>query len=383
MQALTERQRRAALTGAIGSVTIVGLGLSLTVPLLSLEMERMGISKFWIGANTATAGLASLVVVPFVPRLAMRFGVMPLLIGSVLVLTFTFPLFKAIYSFPFWFPLRFVCAASLGTLFVLSEYWISAAAPPERRGLVMGIYATVLAAGFALGPALLSVVGTSGWPPYIAGTILFLLGVVPLLAAREVSPEIEEGGSRTILSFLLAAPAATLAALVYGMVETGGFALLPIYGLAYGFTAEGGAFLVSVLSIGNILFQVPVGMLADRVDRRVVLLACAGIGVLGAVLIPPTIGNAYLFYPLLTVWGGVVGGLYTVGLAHLGARFTGAELAKANAAFVILYNVGLMAGPPLIGLGMDVAPDGFAYTIGAFLAAYVLVVLARLRQPGS
>ena len=38
---------------------------------------------------------------------------------------------------------------------------------------------------------------------------------------------------------------------------------------------------------------------------------------------------------LLFVWGGVVGALYTVGLAHLGARFTGPDHSSANAAFVV------------------------------------------------
>ncbi len=56
---------------------------------------------------------------------------------------------------------------ALGALFVLSEFWITALAPPERRGLVMGVYATVLALGFATGPAVLAGVGTSGWPPYL------------------------------------------------------------------------------------------------------------------------------------------------------------------------------------------------------------------------
>jgi MFS family permease len=379
MGATTERERWAAIAAAIACIAIVGVGLSLSVPLLSLEMERMGVSGFWIGANTAVAGLASMIVVPFVPRLAMRIGVMPILVAAVLTLTVTLPLFKAIFLFPVWFPLRFVFSASLGVLFVLSEYWINAAAPPARRGLVMGIYATVLALGFAVGPALLSLVGTSGWAPYLVGAGLFLLGLIPLAAARGISPVIDKGGGRTILSFLLAAPAATLAALVFGMVETGAFALLPVYGLANGFTAESAAFLVSVLSIGSVLLQLPIGMLSDRVDRRLVLLGVAGLGLASSLAIPLAMERTMLLYPLLVVWGGVIGGLYTVGLAHLGARFTGAELAAANAAFVILYNAGVVAGPPLIGLGMDIAEHGFAYAVALFLAVYIVVVLARVR----
>src|SRR5919205_408569 len=154
--------RVAAIAAAIACVTAVGIGLSLSVPLLSLEMERMGISGTLIGLNTAVAGIASICIVPFVPRLAARIGVLPLLWCCIVGATLALLAFKALYSFAWWFPLRFLFSAALGALFVLSEYWINAAAPPQRRGLVMGIYATVLALGFAAGPGLLFTVGTSG-----------------------------------------------------------------------------------------------------------------------------------------------------------------------------------------------------------------------------
>ena len=67
-------------------VTVVGIGLSLSIPLLSIEMERRGASSTLIGLNTAVAGIASICTVPFVPRLAARIGVAPLL-GLALVVT--------------------------------------------------------------------------------------------------------------------------------------------------------------------------------------------------------------------------------------------------------------------------------------------------------
>jgi hypothetical protein len=65
-----DRERIAALTAAIACVAVVGVGLCLSIPLLSMEMERMGLSGAVIGLNTALAGVASICVVPFVPRLA-------------------------------------------------------------------------------------------------------------------------------------------------------------------------------------------------------------------------------------------------------------------------------------------------------------------------
>jgi MFS family permease len=378
--AVFDRSRVAAIAAAIACVTAVGIGLSLSIPLLSLEMERMGVSGTLIGLNTAVAGIASICVIPFVPRLARRIGVLPLLWLCIVVGAVSLLAFKALYSFAWWFPLRFVFSAALGALFVLSEFWINTAAPPQRRGLVMGIYATVLALGFAAGPALFLAVGTEGWPPYLAGAALVALAGLPLLLARGLSPDVGGGTGRSLLFFILAAPTATIGAFVFGAAETGGFALLPVYGLHLGFNAAAAAFLVSIVALGNVLFQIPIGIASDRTDRRRLLLAIAVIALAGTILIPVASGHPALLYLVLFVWGGSTGALYTVGLAHLGARFTGADLASANAAFVLLYNVGLVVGPPVAGGGMDaLPPHGFPLSLAIFFAVYVAVVLWRMR----
>ncbi len=86
---------RAALEGIIAAIalaTLVGIGLSLSIPLLSLEMERMGASGGQIGLNTAIAGFASIITLPFAPRLAARLGVGRLIFLAILVTALSFPL---------------------------------------------------------------------------------------------------------------------------------------------------------------------------------------------------------------------------------------------------------------------------------------------------
>ncbi|MCO4054362.1 MAG: MFS transporter [Bosea sp.] len=371
------RARNLGIAAAILIIALVGVGLSLTIPLLSLEMERMGVSNTGIGLNTATAGIASIIAVPFVPRLAARIGIGRVLAAAIATIVLSLVLFRAVPNYWAWFPIRFLFSAALGALFVLSEYWISALAPPARRGLVMGIYATVLALGFALGPAILNLVGTRGWPPYLAGAGLLALASLPLIAARNNLPALSDEPSRPFRVYLMALPAATMAGMVFGAVETGGFALLPVYALRIGFEAEGAAFLVTIIALGNVLMQLPLGLLADKVSKGALLVAVGLLGSLGMAILPSLAGTGMPFLVMLFLWGGVVGGLYTVGLAHLASRFEGPDLAGANAAFVVLYNIGLTAGPPLVGGAMDVSnPHGFAYalsgllTLVAFAAAY-------------
>ncbi len=81
---------------------------------------------------------------------------------AIAVTALSLPAFKAASWFALWFPLRFLLGAALCILFAVSEFWINAVAPPKKRGLIMGIYATALSIGAAMGPAILSLVGAQG-----------------------------------------------------------------------------------------------------------------------------------------------------------------------------------------------------------------------------
>jgi MFS family permease len=369
---------RSTIAAAILLITLVGLSLSLFIPLLAIEMERMGLSGTMSGLNTAVAGVGTLATVPFVPKLAQRFGLERVILTA---LAAAAVLAMGFHLLPFWtwFPLRFGFGAAVGTLFVVSEYWITASAPAERRGMVMGIYATMLSLGFAAGPLVMYVTGTQGVAPYLAGAAIYVLAAVPLLLARGKAPGIAGESHGSVARYMAAVPVATFAGLTFGAVETGSFALFPVYGIRNGLGETSAAMLISIVTAGNVVSQIPLGWLADRADRRKVLLLCAAVGVAGCVAMPFALPNLGVFYAVLFVWGGFIGGIYTVGLAHLSTRYTGAELANANAAFVMLYSIGLILGPPLVGLGIDLAGiHGFAWALAAMLAAYAALVLARI-----
>ena len=115
-----------------------------------------------------------------------------------------------------------------------------------------------------------------------------------------------------------------------------------------------------MLILGAVAWQFPLGWLADRIDRQR-LLGLAGLaGALVPLALLAVVPAGWLVWPLLFVYGGIALGYYTLGLAHLGARFAPGELAVANAGFMVLYETGTTLGPALAGAGMEVwAPHGY------------------------
>ncbi|MEM9222483.1 MAG: MFS transporter [Pseudomonadota bacterium] len=380
-------QRRAntvALAAVISGITGVGLALSLSLPLLSVVLEDRGVSPFLIGINTATAGIAAIMVLPFVTGLAQRFGTARLIVGSFLTMAITLLGFYVIQSFIFWFPLRFVFSACVTIIFALTEFWINSLAPPHRRGFVVGIYTAFLSVGISIGPLILALVGTEGVAPFLVGSLALLVAAAPIFLVMNREPDLPHGGERNLLRFVVVAPLALLAALVFGAVESGGTAILPLYGTAVGFSSQHAVILVSAIAAGNIISQIPIGYLADKMDRRLLLCLCSAVGVVGAALMPVVADHYFALLAVLFVTGGIVAGLYTVGLTHLGARYKGAQLASANASFVMMYAVGMLLGPVMLGAGLDAfPPHGFAAAIVLIFGAYlVMSVLRILRPPG-
>jgi MFS family permease len=384
--ARASRSKIIALAAMICSAAAVGAGISLGLPLLSLVLAARGVSGSLIGLNTAMAGIASLAVIPFVTPLATRVGAARLLLAALLTTGVSFYGFHLIENFWGWFPLRLVFHGGLTIAFVMSEFWINSLSPPGKRGLVMGIYATILSLGFTVGPTVLAIVGSHGYLPFAIGSLILMCAAGPVIFALHETPELEPGPRRSVFGFVMSAPVATLAALIFGAIEAGGMAILPIYGLRLGLNEGTAAQFVSAVALGNLVMQIPIGILSDKIDRRDMLLACAVIGLGGALALPMV---APAFWPtaaILFFWGGAVAGLYTIGLTYLGASYSGANLAAANAAFVMMYSIGMLIGPPAIGAGLDAfaasnSPHGAPLVMAAFFGFYLMVLIVeRMRR---
>ena len=375
-----------AMIAIMTSSTVIGTTMSFSFPLLSLVLERRGVAPDLIGQNAAAFGFAAFTVAPWLPRIVNRLGAArTMALGQALCIV-CFLLFPLRVDLIAWAALRYLLGLGTVLSWVASESAINALANDRNRGRVIGFYATLFCIGYAAGPALITVTGSEGFLPFGLCAVLLAIGILPLLLARGVRQAMAEPGSARLALVWRLAPLALGAILVFGLVETTAFALLPLYGLALGYDEAGAASLLVLLIAGNVLFQIPIGWLADLVSRERVLLGCAGLALIGVSCWPVALGSPALGWPLLVACGGALGGLYTLSMALLGQRFRGTDLAVANTAFVLMYQLGAMVGPALGGGAMQrLGPDALALTLAAALTLFVAgaaggLFFARPRQ---
>lgn len=366
------RGRRRSLIAVISSLTVTSLIYGLSFPLLALVLEQQGVDETLIGLNTGVQGLAVFAVAPFAPRLIRQVAPSRLMLVSVvlsLILFLLLPVFPNVYM---WFPLRFLLGCANAFLWIVGEAWVNELAEEKSRGRIVGLYSSALAAGFALGPVVLAATGSVGWAPFLVSAALIALSATPLCLARSVKPKAPDQSSVKLLAFMLLAPVAMLANFMCAAVDSALITFLPIYGISMGLEESIALYMVTALGLGGILFQVPIGWVADHIDRRLLLTLTVVVLIISSALIPFQIASAPWNWIFMFIMGGAIGGLYTIGLILVGEQFSGAELAGAVTVFSSMWGVGSIVGTPVVGGAMDAIPDyGLAMAIGAMLLIYL------------
>ncbi len=118
---LSAVERRRSLTAVITCMTLVGITVGLTFPLLSLILEGRGYSHTLIGVNAAMPAIAMLVLSPMLPRVIAKTGLKPFLIGCAIIEGALILGLKAFDNLPAWFALRFLMGATSAGLFIAGE----------------------------------------------------------------------------------------------------------------------------------------------------------------------------------------------------------------------------------------------------------------------
>jgi len=370
---------RWTLAAHFASSLSIGISIGGMVPLIALTLEHRGIDPIMIGVSSAIGSLGVIAGAPLVPTIIRRFGAADGIVLGLLLTAASVVGLALTDNFGLWLVLRFLTGFGVATQWVVSETWMQAVVSERRRGLVMSAYVTSMGIGFALGPILLTVTGTEGLLPFalLAGTIATT--ALPMLPIRRWVPVLALGQRGSLVRLLREAPTIAMAALAVGLVDSAFFTFIPLYGLRIGLPHETAITLLTAVFAGNVVLQVPLGWLADRINRRGLLvvlgLACC-IGPAAAAW-ALTVGSMAA-YPVLFLWGGAAFGLYTVALTMLGERYRGGELAAANAAFVIAFEVANLAGPPVAGWAMEAwVPQGLMVWMTVVAVGFVGVAAVR------
>ncbi len=361
----------------------------LRMPVLPLFAATLGAGPAQVGlingAFMVTAGVLSIPAGLLVDRIGRTKpvigGILATAVSSLLVTQCSTPLQMAAAYLLFGAGLAAFAPAMLSL--------VADIVPPDRLGRAYGWYTTAIYVAMTLGPAsggyLAKTVGLRNvfW---VSGAMLATMALLALLTLPRTAPR-----HKTELHVALAASLTLLhnrplrACLLATAGSCIGFGLfitfLPLFAASHGLDPAQVGLVFAAQAITNVVGRVPIGMLADRLDRR--LLVAAGLFCLALAL--PALGQAtQLFWMVVYAIGMGVGMAFTFTAisALIVEQVPTAQRGLAMGMYNSCIYLGLMTGSTAMGIAFKWVdyPTGFAVA-GVVALLTMLLFLLLMDRP--
>lgn len=367
------------------------VGYFMLLPLLLLRLKAADVSTTVAGLFAATGWAGIFVFTPFASWLTQRLGRRPTLWLSAAVPALAAVGFASTHALPAWFALELLAGAASGLRWVLSEAVVAEFSPAGQRGRYVGIFETMVGTTFVIGPATLVWVGPGQAAALWVAIGFMVLGLAwsLLIPRMPVAADAHDArvGWRGVWQALLKHPIIMLAGFVGGFFESGITSILPLYGLALGLGAASAALLVSASGLGSALMMLPVGIVADQWadkarGRRTMMVVLAFATLAATCVIPFVAHHTLLAWPIVFLWGGAGGSLYTLAMIDIGSREQGITLVNSTAVLVLTYTLGGMCASGASGALLQWSPTlGFPVVLAVVaLAGWIALLRTRHRD---
>ena len=274
-----------------------------------------------------------------------------------------------------WVVLRVIFGFCFSGVYVTAESWLNNASTNETRGKALSLYMIVQMVGIISSQALLNVSDPAGYVLFVIPSVLVSLSFAPILLSAVPTPAFDTTQSMNLKRLYTTSPTSVVGMFLMGAVFAAQFGMASIYGTEAGLSVAEISIFISAIFLGGLVLQYPIGWMSDRMDRRVLILASALLGLAAALL-------GWLFgsvFQVLLVAGFLMGGasnpLYALLIAYMNDYLGTEDMAAASGGLLFVNGLGAIVGPILTGWAMSQMGDsGFwVYLSGVMLllSAYV------------
>ncbi len=246
-----------------------------------------------------------------------------------------------------WAIFRIASGVCVAGCYTVIEAWLQSKVTNDTRARAMGSYRVAdmgasLVAQFMIG-------ALANLETYIAYNILTILccaSLIPLALTKVEQPQTPSTPRLRPMLAWAASPLAVAGVLVAALSSASFRMVGPIYGQGVGLAASQIGYFLAAFVAGGAIAQYPVGWLADKFDRRWVLIWLSVAAVISCFL---TVGAASMGINAV-MWSAALFGLttfpiYSVATAHAHDFVDADQRVELSAALMFFYAVGAIAAP--------------------------------------
>ncbi|KIN63955.1 Major facilitator superfamily protein [Sulfitobacter noctilucicola] len=280
-----------------------------------------------------------------------------------------------------WAAMRIASGLCVAGCYTVIEAWLQAKVTNETRGRTMGVYRVVDMTGSLGAQMIVGILAPASYVSYNLLAIGCCAALLPLtLTTIKQPPTPSSPRLRPKLAFARSPLAA--AGVVVAALSSASFRMVgPIYGQEVGLSAGQIAWFLSAFVLGGAIAQIPIGWLADKYDRRWVLI---WLSVAAIISCGVTMGTSGLGTASIMLSAGLFGlttfPIYSVAAAHAHDFASSDERVELSAALMFWFATGAIFAPYIASVLIETYGPGALFTlISVGHALLVVFGLTRMR----
>jgi MFS family permease len=370
-----------SLIALLASVLFVQLGSGSLGPLDALSGEILNFSSIEIGLIGSAHFLGFMIGCYLTPLLISRVGHSRTFaslasLGAISALAhMIFP--EALW----WIILRILSGMSVAGTYTVIEIWIQPKLNNQNRGKITGVYRLVDISGTLMAQAMIALLEPATFIAYNIIAVMCCLSILPLSLTTSLPPNIPHKIRLKPIMVFQFSPLAAYGVLVAGLSNSIFRTMGALYASYSGLKISQVALFLVFGILGGALSQVPAGWLADRYDRRYVLIGFSIFAFLSCVMISLiNTNNILVFYILILLFGAATFPIFSLSAAHANDFCNDSDMAELNSSLIFTFALGAIISPFLSGsLITLLGPSSMFVLIGL---SHVLLIIYGVYRMG-
>jgi len=245
-----------------------------------------------------------------------------------------------------WALMRIASGFCVAGCYTVVEAWLQAKVTNETRGRAMGIYRVTDMGASLAAQLMIGILEPASYVSYNLLALICCATLIPLTLTRVSQPETPPAPRLRPMLAIHRSPLAA-AGVVVAALSSASFRMVgPVYGTGVGLGADQIAYFLAAFVLGGALAQYPTGWLADKFDRRWVLIWLSVAAITSCILTATvTTTDVKTIFILAGLFGFTTFPIYSVASAHAHDFAESHERVELSAALMFFYALGAIAAP--------------------------------------
>ena len=354
------------------SIFIAAIGYGILAVMIAFKAEQYIKNEILISLSSATQISSGIIFARFLPILGRKIGLTNSIYLGTAMSSISSLLIYSYSGYFLWLLTVFIIGASSFICGVVRQTMTIDLAPSHIRASVISCGGMLFSIGNSLGPIFLQLVKTfDGFTTHLMIFGFLLTSMLPLSRITKIEAKVREEKKIGIWRYIKNSPKIMFASFAVNYALSSCSTFIIIYGMKIGMDQGSASLLLSVLLFGAV-FSIPIGYLTDLINRRFLMISCATLSVICALLLFQNEDPQKIYILIFLMFGCMVG-IKLPAIILINEKYKPTQRLAVNSSFGKMALLGNLFGIFLTGSIMKYyGPKGLWLSIILILSSFLI-----------